>query len=104
MAYVIWRPVSACLAFYFSSKGIYFSNHQPWRPDRFYVWLALSNSTAQCWAMYCLVWLYVTMHDELEQTRPLLKFICVKAVVFFSFWQSVSASLLLYYSELKTTR
>lgn len=44
----------------------------------------------QCWAMYCLIWLYITMHDELEQTRPLLKFICVKAVVFFSFWQSVS--------------
>ncbi|XP_075265630.1 transmembrane protein 184C-like isoform X2 [Convolutriloba macropyga] len=47
MAYVIWRPVSACLAFYFSSKGMYFSNHQPWRPDRFYIWLALSNSSAQ---------------------------------------------------------
>mmetsp|Transcript_35446 Transcript_35446/g.89373 ORF Transcript_35446/g.89373 Transcript_35446/m.89373 type:complete len:480 (-) Transcript_35446:173-1612(-) len=89
MAYVIWRPLSATIAFWASSKDLFFSEHHPLRPDRFYVWLALSNSTTQCWAMYCLIWLYVTMHDELEQTRPMLKFICVKAVVFMSFWQSI---------------
>eukprot|EP00192_Tetraselmis_astigmatica_P024378 CAMPEP_0117672498 /NCGR_PEP_ID=MMETSP0804-20121206/13938_1 /TAXON_ID=1074897 /ORGANISM="Tetraselmis astigmatica, Strain CCMP880" /LENGTH=165 /DNA_ID=CAMNT_0005481107 /DNA_START=921 /DNA_END=1415 /DNA_ORIENTATION=+ len=41
------------------------------------------------------------MHDELEQTRPLLKFICVKAVVFFSFWQSIVLLILVQFEVLK---
>lgn len=47
MAYVVWRVLSAVLAFYTNSKGLYMSSHQPWRPDRFYLWLALSNSATQ---------------------------------------------------------
>jgi hypothetical protein len=42
----------------------------------------------------CLLGLLQACKQELAPIRPLAKFICIKAVVFFSYWQSVAISIL----------
>lgn len=50
----------------------------------------LVNNISISTALYGLVMFYHAAHDVLLDHRPLPKFISVKAVVFFSFWQGVA--------------
>ncbi|KAI9223008.1 organic solute transporter Ostalpha-domain-containing protein [Blastocladiella britannica] len=68
-----------------------------------YVWVNLLYNLSVSWSMYCLVIFYMTCSHDLRDFRPLPKFLCVKAVLFFSFWQSVLISLLVYLNVIRDT-
>lgn len=47
------------------------------------------NIIAVSVALYFLVAFYVNLKKELAAQKPMLKFMCIKLVIFFSFWQMI---------------
>jgi len=90
--YVIARPLCTALAAITDAFGLY-GEGQLLRPDRAYPYLAMLTNCSQAWALYCLVLLYRALRAELAPIRPLAKFVCIKAVVFLTFWQGLSLHL-----------
>ncbi|GIL83405.1 hypothetical protein Vretifemale_12234 [Volvox reticuliferus] len=83
--FVIIRPVCTALAFITDIFGKYDRGQIDFKKS--YVYLAAVTNFSQLWALYCLVMLYTAMHTELAPIRPLSKFLCIKAVIFVTFWQ-----------------
>ena len=63
----------------------------------------LINNFSQAWALYVLMLFYIAMHEELKPLNPLRKFVTIKLVVFFSFWQGLAITLLAAAGWLKPT-
>lgn len=91
LSYVIARPLMAAVSVLSNIAGVYCDGS--FKADCMYPYVAFINNCSQMWALYCLVLLYHATHKELAPIRPLPKFIAIKAVVFFSFWQSLAISI-----------
>ncbi|XP_063684705.1 transmembrane protein 184C-like [Bolinopsis microptera] len=68
------------------------------------MWTLIIDNIAQMWALYCLVIFYQALKHELAGIEPLPKFLCVKAVVFFSFWQGLFLDCLVFLSIIKDSK
>eukprot|EP00293_Proteomonas_sulcata_P017584 CAMPEP_0184292530 /NCGR_PEP_ID=MMETSP1049-20130417/4295_1 /TAXON_ID=77928 /ORGANISM="Proteomonas sulcata, Strain CCMP704" /LENGTH=243 /DNA_ID=CAMNT_0026600341 /DNA_START=83 /DNA_END=814 /DNA_ORIENTATION=- len=93
--YVFIRTSSAIAVIVFEQYDMYGEGHLDW--GKFYVYNVLVVNMSQCWALYCLILFYLELKDELAPIRPLGKFIVVKAVVFFSWWQQMVVTFLAAY-------
>lgn len=52
-------------------------------------WVMAFDSIAVTIAMYCLLAFYFQLKNDLARNSPMLKLLCIKLVIFFSFWQTV---------------
>ncbi|XP_010278359.1 PREDICTED: transmembrane protein 184C-like [Nelumbo nucifera] len=84
--FVIIRPVCSVLMIALQLLGLY-TNWVSWT---FTIILNISVSLA----LYSLVVFYHVFGKELEPHRPLAKFLCIKGIVFFCFWQGVALEIL----------
>lgn len=86
--FVVIRPVCSVLMILLELIGIYPS----WLDWTFTIILNISVSMA----LYALVLFYHVFAKELAPHKPLSKFLCVKGIVFFCFWQ-VTPSFILFF-------
>lgn len=59
-----------------------------------YLYICILTNVSQCWALYCLFFFYHATKNELAPIRPVGKFVSVKALVFFTWWQAVGIAVL----------
>ncbi|KAM7419455.1 hypothetical protein PAMA_016529 [Pampus argenteus] len=92
LQYTVVRPVTTVIALICELCNVYdegnFSSANAW------TYLVILNNMSQVFAMYCLVLFYRALREELGPIQPVGKFLCVKMVVFVSFWQAVFIALL----------
>jgi len=63
-------------------------------PKSGYLYICIIINASQCWALYCLTFFYCATSNELAPIRPIGKFLSVKCLVFFTWWQSLAISIL----------
>lgn len=90
--FVLFRPLLSFIALIMSSFGLYHNNY--YGLDDSYLYIFILSNISFTLALYGLLLFYVTTEELLEPYRPLPKFICIKAVIFFSFWQGIGLSFL----------
>jgi hypothetical protein len=93
LQYVVVKPLLSILVFVLESRSVYCYGEIAWSRCG-YVYITFVNNCSQIWALYILVLFYQATKAHLQPIRPLHKFMCVKAVIFFTWWQSVAIALL----------
>jgi hypothetical protein len=84
--FVVIRPACSVVMITLQLLGIY----PAWLSWTFTIILNISVSLA----LYSLVIFYHLFAKELEPHKPLAKFLCIKGIVFFCFWQGVVLEIL----------
>ncbi|GMI37852.1 hypothetical protein TrRE_jg12862 [Triparma retinervis] len=90
LQYVVLKIFCTFLTIILETCGAYANGS--FRLDRGYFYVAFIANFSQCWALYVLVKLYFAVEEDLKgpiNWRPIGKFMCIKGVVFFTWWQGV---------------
>jgi Organic solute transporter Ostalpha len=102
LQYVLLKLFSAVAVLLLEWKGWYREGRFDWQSG--YLYICLLTNTSQCWALYSLIFFYYATKTELSPIRPVGKFLSVKALVFFTWWQSVFISVLYQMDMIPTYR
>ncbi|XP_055598013.1 transmembrane protein 184C [Uranotaenia lowii] len=99
LQYTVVRPITTFVAYICEVNGVY--GEGILETDVAFPYIVFINNCSQIIAMYCLVLFYKANKDELKPMKPIPKFLCIKAVVFFSFFQGVLINFLVYFGFIK---
>jgi len=91
LQFVVVKTVCSVTEAVLHSTGVHtpsrtFSPHFP------FLYMTIAINMSQIVALYCLMLFYHALHHDLSPIRPLGKFLSVKLIVFFTFWQSIAIS------------
>ncbi|KAJ2950459.1 hypothetical protein O0L34_g8702 [Tuta absoluta] len=100
LQYTIVRPITTIISVICELCGVY--GESEFSANVAFPYMIALNNLSQFVAMYCLVLFYRANRVELKPMKPIGKFLCIKAVVFFSFFQQVIINILVYTGVIST--
>lgn len=100
LQYTAVRPITTLISFICELNGVY--GEGEFKGDVAFPYMIALNNLSQFVAMYCLVLFYRANVEALKPMKPIGKFLCIKAVVFFSFFQGVLIALLVYFDVISS--
>ena len=95
LQYVVLKTVSTIMVSFSESVGIYGEGKFRWNYT--YPYIATITNFSQMYALYCLIKFYFATEAELKSPidwHPVGKFLCIKGVIFFTWWQGVLIAIL----------
>lgn len=92
LQYVQVKPLLAAVTIFLKALGKY--DEGDLKAGSGYLYVSIVYNISICIALYCLAMLWVVINDDLQPYRPMPKFLCVKGILFFSFWQAFCISVL----------
>ncbi|KAG1745717.1 DUF300-domain-containing protein [Suillus lakei] len=92
LQYVQVKPILAVASLVMKATGTY--HEGDFRARSGYLYVSIVYNVSICLALYCLAVFWMCVSDDLKPFRPVPKFLCVKGILFFSFWQSIAVSTL----------
>ncbi|KAJ5885576.1 organic solute transporter Ostalpha-domain-containing protein [Penicillium tannophilum] len=84
--YCFLRVIMTVIAVAAEADGRYCEDSDS--PYYAHIWVLVIESIAVSIAMYCLIQFYIQIKNDIAHHRPFLKILCIKLVIFLSFWQS----------------
>lgn len=95
LQYCVVRPLTTMIAIILSHFGVYEEMNLSFSNGYIYVTLAINLSVA--YAFVVLATFYSALKYKMKPYKPVGKFLCIKFVIFFAFWQGVLISALLHF-------
>ncbi|KAF9223062.1 DUF300-domain-containing protein [Gyrodon lividus] len=92
LQYVQVKPLLAFASLIMKATGTY--HEGDFRARSGYLYVSIVYNVSICLALWCLAAFWMCVHEDLKPFRPVPKFLCVKGILFFSFWQSIGISFL----------
>jgi len=91
--YLLSTLLSAFLTVVLEELGVFAEGQLT--PLRGYFWVTLLNSVSQSYALYSMIIFYHATHKDLAEVSPFLKFLCIKSVVFATWWQGLGVNIIM---------
>lgn len=94
LQFVLLKPIIAALILLLYNLDKY--EEGDWSVGNGYLWIQVIYNFCYTLALYSLVVFYQGTEELLAPFRPLMKFVMVKSVIFFTFWQGLFVSIVLH--------
>lgn len=98
LQYVFLKLILSVVAIVLSLTGIY--HNGSFNPRYGYFWITILLNISAAVALYMIILFYDLIARTIVVHKPLLKFIAIKVLIFFCFWQALAISILYYYRVL----
>ncbi|KAI0406822.1 DUF300 domain protein [Xylaria palmicola] len=94
LQYAWLKPILAIAAIIMKATGIYKEGYIGLSSG--YLWSGIIYNISVTVSLYSLGLFWVCMHDDLLPYRPVPKFLCIKLIIFASYWQGFLLSILVW--------